>query len=414
MGDRRQLFFCAVKFCEEYSFNGSIYDLLLNISGSRPMASLIAKTLLGLSLFAGYVAFHPQRNRHLHDDPLPGCFFALGAVFVLSPTVHIWYLAWILPFLPLRPMASWCLLSLTMGVWYITVGIQHETGEWRLPLIARLFEWLPFWILLLREGYLLACRRHTVVPETSSTVSVIIPAQNEETRIGDCIRSVREDAAVSEIIVVDGGSTDRTRERAAEAGARVCRHDRGPGAGGGRGGQIHAGLLAATGDVVAVVHADMRVGFPWFSHMTRALQGRPDVIGGALGARFDGRGPMLRLIEYVNDFRAAYLGISFGDQIQFFRREPVMRAGMFPDMPLMEDVELSLRLPRLGRMIFLFGGALVSARNWQTGRLKRSLLIFRLLSSYLWQRLWRKTDATGMYRQYYDASDSPLTSSESP
>ncbi len=52
----------------------------------------------------------------------------------------------------------------------------------------------------------------------------------------------------------------------------------------------------------------------------------------------------MRLIEYANDIRTALSGISFGDQIQFFRRLPVKAQDIYPVIPLMEDVELALRL----------------------------------------------------------------------
>ena len=58
--------------------------------------------------------------------------------------------------------------------------------------------------------------------------------------------------------------------------------------------------------------------------------------------------------------RTALSGISFGDQIQFFRRLPIQNQDIYPVMPLMEDVELALRLKRLGDLVYLFGQAKVS------------------------------------------------------
>jgi len=95
------------------------------------------------------------------------------------------------------------------------------------------------------------------------------------------------------------------------------------------------------------------------------------------------------------------LGISFGDQIQFFRRRPAAEAGIFPDIPLMEDVELSIRLHRLGRQVFLFEDAVVSSRRWQSAGRNNFFLIIRLFTSYLVKRLWKKPDTVSMYRRYY-------------
>ena len=117
---------------------------------------------------------------------------------------------------------------------------------------------------------------------------------------------------------------------------------------------------------------------------------------------FDGKGWGLRLLEVANDLRAVYLGISFGDQVQFFRRRPIVEHDVYPAIPLMEDVELSLRLQGLGRRVFLFGDVVVSARSWQVKGVRRVWPIARLLVAYLGRRMTaRPVDAAAMYRRYY-------------
>ena len=95
------------------------------------------------------------------------------------------------------------------------------------------------------------------------------------------------------------------------------------------------------------------------------------------------------------------MGIGFGDQVQFFRRKPVLERDLFPIIPLMEDVELSLRLKRLGRQAFLFGDALISARRWKIEGFRNSISIICRVALYLWQRIWRKPDTLAMYYSYY-------------
>ena len=110
----------------------------------------------------------------------------------------------------------------------------------------------------------------------------------------------------------------------------------------------------------------------------------------------------MRLIETANDFRAAFLGISFGDQIQFFRREPVLKADLFPDIPIMEDVEFGIRLHNLGRQVYLFGDTLISARRWDsTGAGNAFLVVFRV-TAYLLKRIRGTPDTEALYRLYYD------------
>ncbi len=253
------------------------------------------------------------------------------------------------------------------------------------------------------HGYLFFCHAQKNISAAflPLSVSVIIPVLNESRRIAACVELLFRDKAVTEVIVVDGGSVDDTVSLAAAANALVIRHTAPPENGGGRGGQIHAGVMKATGDVIAVVHADTRVTAPTFSCLLDMLRKNPSIVGGAVGSVFNGGGARLRLLEFANDLRAVCMGISFGDQVQFFRRKPVLENDLYPNIPLMEDIELSLRLPRIGRTAFLLGNARVSARRWQTGASQRAGLIIWLFTVYLWKRLWGKADTLAMYRQYY-------------
>jgi hypothetical protein len=172
---------------------------------------------------------HRGLNARYRNDPVSGLFFAFGALLLLSPTVHFWYLSWVLVFLPLRPTLSWLVLSLTAGAYFVTYGVVAQTGHWRLPEWAVAVHWLPFFVLLCGGGIRFAARMRRKAPDLSpGAVSVVIPTKNEAGPIFETVNAAQKDDAVCEVIVVDGGYTDGTRDRAAAAGARVLVHRRPP------------------------------------------------------------------------------------------------------------------------------------------------------------------------------------------
>jgi hypothetical protein len=119
---------------------------------------------------------------------------------------------------------------------------------------------------------------------------------------------------------------------------------------------------------------------------------------------FRGPSPQLKLIAWLNNVRARWSGISFGDQGQFFRREALANMGGFPAMMLMEDVELSLRLKRMGHPLFIRQGVRVSPRRWaHRGVAGNVWLVLKLFVGYLVERRLRGSEGVrkDYYRHYY-------------
>ena len=271
-----------------------------------------------------------------------------------------------------------------------------------LPVWLQMGARIPFLFLFVFEALLNRySRRKITYNDPCASVSVIVPARNEEKNIVSCIRSVSGSPYIHEIIVVDAGSTDQTMMKSRQAGADVLVHDRDIENGGGRGGQIKAGINAARGDVVVIIHADTTVSAVDIDRIIAVLRGNPSAIGGAVGCRFDSPLRRYRYLELANDFRAAFFKISFGDQVQFFRRRPVTGNDLFPAIPLMEDVEFSIRLHRLGRRTYLYGGVPASTRRWEHVGFRNSALVIRLVLKYLICRVWKIPDTTDYYRKYY-------------
>jgi rSAM/selenodomain-associated transferase 2 len=165
---------------------------------------------------------------------------------------------------------------------------------------------------------------------------------------------------VHEVIVVDGGSRDRTREVVRAAGtARLLSAPRG------RANQMNAGADAASGDVLLFLHADVRLPPDALDRVEQALAD-PSAVAGAFRTwtiadqKQSALGPLLHLA----DLRSRYSRLPYGDQALFVRAEAFRRAGGFPAQPLMEDLELSRRLRRLGAIRVVRSCVTVSGRRF--------------------------------------------------
>ena len=187
----------------------------------------------------------------------------------------------------------------------------------------------------------------------SRDISVVIPALDEEAQVGAAVRSARDHA---EVIVVDGGSTDRTSEVAAAEGARVLQSPRG------RGRQLDAGAREARGEWIVLLHADTWLEAGWAAAL-RALPA--DVVGGAFRFAVDSPRPAYRVLEHGVAARCRMFRMPYGDQGIFARRSTYEAVGGIPHLPLMEDVTFVRRLRRAGRLAFPAVRAFTSARRWE-------------------------------------------------
>src|SRR5579883_3084497 len=202
----------------------------------------------------------------------------------------------------------------------------------------------------------------------ASELSVIVPVLDEAARIGRALRALAATPGVDEVIVVDGGSADRTVEIARSfPGVR------------GLGPQMNAGARAASGAVLLFLHADVTLPADAAAHVAAALAD-PGVVGGAFRTWTvaDGGGWPLGPLLHLADLRSRLTRLPYGDQALFVRREAFWRAGGLPAQPLMEDVELARRLRRLGRLVTVPASVRVSGRRFAHNPL-RAALALRLL-----------------------------------
>jgi rSAM/selenodomain-associated transferase 2 len=197
------------------------------------------------------------------------------------------------------------------------------------------------------------------------SVSVIIPTRNEESCLGQTLRLLRGQQP-HEIIVVDGGSTDATRQIA--GAADLLLH-----AAPGRAGQMNLGAAHATGDVLLFLHADCSLEAGALARAERWLSVR-GIAAGCFTMRVQADGLLYRSIDACATARVRLTGLVYGDQGLFLRRASFERLGGFPRVRLMEDLFFSRELGRHGRIAVAPRRIFVSPRRWQrTGLIRQTL-----------------------------------------
>ena len=189
------------------------------------------------------------------------------------------------------------------------------------------------------------------------SISIVIPALNEAADIAETLRRARAVPQVCEIILVDGGSADATRDIAAAHGCVVLQ------CGPSRGRQLRLGAQQARGDIVLLLHADT-----WLPHDAgcAALDCFRDerVVAGGFYKRFRDPHPLMRGSRTRCWLRWFFFSRVLGDQAMFIRRDVLEAIGGVPAVPLMEEYELLKHLRPLGRVALARGVVSTSARRF--------------------------------------------------
>jgi rSAM/selenodomain-associated transferase 2 len=191
-----------------------------------------------------------------------------------------------------------------------------------------------------------------------ATVSIVIPTLNEASCLERTLRLLRVlDPPALEILVVDGGSSDSTVEICKSQGIPVITAQRG------RSIQMNAGAELARGDILCFVHGDTWVPDDLVAVVVETLADPSISCGGFISLMV---GPEVTrwgvsLHNYLKTYYAPLLfkpllffkglRLLFGDQVMFCRRNDFWKVGGFdPEIPILEEADLCLKLVKYGRI----------------------------------------------------------------
>ncbi len=194
-------------------------------------------------------------------------------------------------------------------------------------------------------------------------ISIIVPVYNEEVAIVRLLDSL-DAQSVAEVIVVDGGSTDRTVEIALQR-AHLVR------SGLGRAAQMNAGAAAASGKILLFLHADVLLGRGALDQLRLALEDAA-AVGGNFDIRYEGKDWAAGAFTRSNRWRRRW-GIFYGDSGIFCRRPVFEKLGGYRLWPIMEDYDFARRLSKAGKLAFLDCPIWVSDRRWRSSGLFRTM-----------------------------------------
>lgn len=222
-------------------------------------------------------------------------------------------------------------------------------------------------------------------------LSIIIPVLNEAGVLDSNLKKLQWARRLGhEIIVVDGGSQDQSVELA-EALADQVLLSSPPG----RAAQMNIGAQSATGSIFLFLHVDTLLPSNGVDAIVESIA-QQNIGWGRFDVQLSGRHIVFRVIENMMNWRSRLTGIATGDQAIFVSRSLFETLGGFPDIPLMEDIEVSRRLKKNRKPICLSQKVVTSSRRWEQGGIFRTMrLMWRLRFAY-----WLGSDPAQLARQY--------------
>ena len=202
-------------------------------------------------------------------------------------------------------------------------------------------------------------------------ITIIIPVYNEEKTIREVLGTLPYGDNI-EVIIVDGGSNDRTVEFAGRYPVKVLESVKN------RAVQMNKGAEAACGDILLFLHADCLLEQGSLDTIQSYLN--DGYIGGCLSQKIKSRKIVFRCIEASGNIRAKLFKIFYGDQAIFVSRDIFLKLSGFDSIPLFEDIIFSKKLKKTGKICVLNKKIYTSDRRWERQGIIKATLINWLIT----------------------------------
>ncbi len=313
-------------------------------------------------------------------------------VTLMNTTVHYWY---IIPLIALS--MSWrprvvIGLSLLFMPYFDVLGLFVGEGLWVGALWRQVVTYVPFLFLLWLDASGRWPRFRVKLP----SLGIIIPVLNDAKPLKELLQSIeRNTSQPQSVAVIDGGSADDSRNVAIQHGAEVAQTTYPS-----RGKQIAVGAAMLDTDVALVLHADNDIPPNLVRIVRQTAACYPQSIGGACRLQYQSDSLAMKTLSLFSNAKMALFGLSFGDQGQWF----LLKSMSPPQIPLMEDVELALRIQASFPAVWTPVRVSVSARRYQEkGKMTTALSIVRNTLAYLIRRRWKGSvpKTKELYTKYY-------------
>jgi len=208
-------------------------------------------------------------------------------------------------------------------------------------------------------------------------LSVIVPVLNEEIGITNFLLPLQDYRQPNlELILVDGGSRDKTIELAEPLCDRIFASQKG------RAQQMNVGANQAKGNILLFLHADTQLPNQ-FNHIIEQSMAESHNVWGRFDVRLSGQNTALRMVEFFMNHRSRWTGIATGDQAVFVKADVFNQIEGYQNISLMEDIALSKALKSISPPVCLKSKVISSSRRWETFGLWRTIfLMWRLRLAY--------------------------------